>query len=160
EDHVTGRAAAIALALALYPVPAHAQGSVLTVSVESADVHKGPSIATPVIGHLPRGTAMPVLRNLGSWVRVDWPAGPDGCGYLHVTTGRLSTPNGDGATATAARTASTGAPVSPGASSPPSSSSTPVSASASPIGQAARPPRPRREHVVVRSQQGGPSITH
>ena len=48
------------------------------VNVPSADVYKGPSNVTPVVGHVSRGTAMPVLRNLGSWIKVSWPAAPDG----------------------------------------------------------------------------------
>jgi len=82
--------AAIAVALALTPAVLHAQDATLTVTIASADVHKGPSIVTPVIGHVSSGTAVTVLRNLGSWVRVSWPSAPDGVGYLHVSTGRLS----------------------------------------------------------------------
>ena len=62
--------AAIAVALALTPAVLHAQDATLTVTIASADVHKGPSIVTPVIGHVSSGTAVTVLRNLGSWVRV------------------------------------------------------------------------------------------
>src|SRR5262245_35405769 len=86
------RALTVAVALVFSPAILHAQDSVLTVSVASADVYKGPSNVTPVIGHVPRGTEVPVLRNLGSWVRVPWPNAPDGIGYVHVTMGRLSTP--------------------------------------------------------------------
>ena len=44
------RMAAVVLALALSPAPVRAQEAVLTVTVASADVHKGPSTVTPVIG--------------------------------------------------------------------------------------------------------------
>jgi outer membrane protein W len=83
------RAAAVLLALTLYPASLHAQDTVLTVTVQSADVHKTPSTASPVIGHAARGTTLTVSRNLGSWVQVPWSASPDGIGYLHVTTGRV-----------------------------------------------------------------------
>ena len=73
----------------------------LTVDVPSADVHKGPSTVTPVIGHVPRGTVIPVSRNLGSWVRVAWPDGQDGAGFLHVTMGRIEPARADAPTANA-----------------------------------------------------------
>ncbi len=82
-------AMAVVLALALNPALARAQDTVLTITAPSADVHKGPSTATPVIGHASNGTVLPVSRNLGSWVRVDWPGAPDSAGYVHVTMGRL-----------------------------------------------------------------------
>jgi hypothetical protein len=31
-----------------------------------------------------------VTRELGSWVRIVWPAAPDGVGFLHVTMGRVA----------------------------------------------------------------------
>ena len=87
--------AAVALALMLNPTPSRAQDTVLTVNVPSADVHKGPTNVTPVIGHVSRGTVLPVLRNLGSWVKVAWPDAPDGFGYVHVTIGRVGPANAD-----------------------------------------------------------------
>ena len=100
------RAAAVLLALTLYPASLHAQDTVLTVTVQSADVYKGPSTATPVIGHAARGTALAVSRNLGSWVQVPWPDSPDGIAYVHVTMGRLgargANPPASGARATSA----------------------------------------------------------
>jgi hypothetical protein len=83
------RAAIVALVLTLHPAWLRAQDAVFTISVPSADVYKGPSTATPVIGHVSRGTALPVTRNLGSWVRVPWPDGLDGAGYVHVSKGHL-----------------------------------------------------------------------
>ena len=41
------RIAAVILALTLNPALAHAQDTVLTVTVQSADVHKGPSTSLP-----------------------------------------------------------------------------------------------------------------
>src|SRR4029079_11707990 len=88
------RIAPVALALTLNPMLVYAQDAVLTVTVASADVYKGPSTVTPVIGHASRGTALPVTRNLGSWAKVAWIDSPDGIGYVHVTMGRLSSSNG------------------------------------------------------------------
>jgi len=70
RNQMVRRLAAVVLALALNPAPVRAQEAVLTVTVASADVHKGPSTVTPVIGHVSRGTVLPVSRNLGSWARV------------------------------------------------------------------------------------------
>src|SRR4051812_10256291 len=84
-DPMIRRAAALALALAFQPALLHAQDTVLTVTVSSADVHKGPSTVTPIIGHVSRGTVLTVARNLGSWAKVSWPNAADGVGYVHVT---------------------------------------------------------------------------
>jgi hypothetical protein len=108
------RAAAVVLALALNPALVRAQNTVITVDVPSADVYKGPSTVTPVIGHVPRGTVMPVSRNLGSWVKVAWPGAEDGTGFLHVTAGRIDPTKADA----------------PAASAPPQAS--PVTAAAAP----------------------------
>lgn len=83
-------AVVFALTLILNAAPVRAQDAQFTVTVSSADVYKGPTNVTPVIGHVARGTTLPVSRNLGSWVKVPWPDGPDGFGYVHVTMGRLS----------------------------------------------------------------------
>jgi hypothetical protein len=82
-------AAALAIALFVSPVPLHAQAPVFTVQSASADVYKAPTTASPVIGHAPRGTALPVTRELGSWVKVAWPRGEGGVGYVHVSMGSL-----------------------------------------------------------------------
>ena len=93
------RMAAVVLALTLNPTPARAQDAVLTVTALSADVHRGPSIVTPVIGHVSRGTVLPVSRNLGSWAKVAWPDAPEGVGYVHVTMGRLGPSSADASAA-------------------------------------------------------------
>src|SRR5262245_39021641 len=89
------RVAAVVFALAfqatLVPV-ANAQSVALTIDVSSADVYAGPSNIYPVVGHASRGTAVPVTKNLGSWVKVAWPSAPEGVGYIHVTMGRLGPP--------------------------------------------------------------------
>jgi hypothetical protein len=85
--------AALILVLALNPALLHAQDTALTISVPSADVYDGPSNVTPVIGHVSRGTVLPISRNLGSWVKVAWPDARDGVGYVHVTMGLIGPPN-------------------------------------------------------------------
>jgi hypothetical protein len=71
-----------------------AQSAEFTVNAEPADVHKGPSMVNPVIGKAPRGTVLEVTRELGSWVRISWPAAEDGVGYVHVSKGRISHASG------------------------------------------------------------------
>jgi hypothetical protein len=131
------RAAAIVLALALNPALVRAQDTVLTVNVASADVYKGPSTVNPIVGHAPRGTVLPVSRNLGSWVKVAWPNAPDGVGYVHVTMGQITPAN---ANAPAAK-------MSPRASS-----------AAAPATKTMPPPTrmPAAEHVAPRAQ---PNVT-
>jgi opacity protein-like surface antigen len=73
----------------LSPGMVFAQGATFTITTASADVYKSPSTGSPVIGRAPRGTAHAVTRELGSWVRVEWPGAADGVGFLHVTSGRL-----------------------------------------------------------------------
>jgi hypothetical protein len=93
------RIAAVVLALIINPAFLHAQDTVFTVTVPTASVYKGPSNATPVIGRVSRGTELSVSRNLGGWVKVAWPAGEDGIGYVPMSMGRLGGPE-VGATAT------------------------------------------------------------
>ena len=83
-------AAAGVLALAFNPALLSAQDTVFTVTAPSAEVYKGPTTVTPVIGRAARGTVLPVSRNLGSWAKVAWPDAPDGVGYVHLTMGRLA----------------------------------------------------------------------
>jgi hypothetical protein len=141
---MTRHVAVIALALALTPAVLHAQDPTLTVTVPSADVHKGPSIVTPVIGHVSSGTAVHVLRNLGSWVRIPWPGAPDGVGYVHVTMGRLS------------------ASVPKPSAIPGPSTSAPAPEAASAAAQVSTPTRDRTPdtRVGVQSAQGVTTISH
>jgi hypothetical protein len=141
------RVAAIVLSLTLTPAVLHAQDATLTVTVPTADVHLGPSTVTPVIGHVSRGTALTVSRNLGSWIRIPWPSAPDGVGYVHVTTGRLG---GTGPAPSAVPTRSTSAPApSPGAASMPAPVSTPP-----------RVRTPAETRVGVQGAQGVTTISH
>jgi outer membrane protein W len=106
------RAAAIVLALMFTPALVSAQGAVFTVTAPSADVYKGPTTVTPVIGRAARGTVLTVTRNLGSWAKVTWPDAPDGVGYVHLTMGRLASSGTDAPAANAAtRTAADPAPT-------------------------------------------------
>jgi hypothetical protein len=82
-------AAAVAIALCLSPAWLYAQTTVLTVNTVSAAVYLGPSTGSLVIGQAPKGTALPVTRELGSWVKVSWPGAQDGAGYVHVSMGQL-----------------------------------------------------------------------
>jgi len=93
EATMVRRVAITVFVLALTPALLYAQAiqaPVFNVTAPSADVHKGPSTVTPVIGHAARGASLPVARNLGSWVKIAWPSAPDGIGYVHVTMGRLT----------------------------------------------------------------------
>ena len=67
-------AAAVVIVLLLSPSWLTAQGTELTVNVSSASVHKGPTTASPVIGHAARGAKLEVTRNVGDWVKIAWPA--------------------------------------------------------------------------------------
>ena len=136
------RVVAAVFALTLNPSLGGAQDTVLTVTVPSADVYKGPSTVTPVIGHVSRGTILPVSRNLGSWAKVAWPDAPDGVGYMHVTMGRLASSNADASPANMpSRTSPAPAPA--------TTTIPPPVARKSP-----------RERIAVRDQLTGTPISH
>src|SRR3954468_4920404 len=107
------RAAAILVALTIFPAVLHAQDTVFTVSVQSADVHKAPSTAAPVVGHAASGTVLPVVRNLGSWLKVPFALTPEGIGYVHLTTGRLNARGANTSTSAASPRASAGSTSAP-----------------------------------------------
>lgn len=92
--------ALVILALTLTAAPLHAQNSVFTVTAQSADVYKGPTTGSPVIGHASRNTALTVARYLGSWAEVLWPDSPAGVGYVHLTMGRMGAPGANPPAAT------------------------------------------------------------
>jgi hypothetical protein len=71
-------------------VPATAPSMALTVSAPRAEVRKGPSLGSPVIGQAPRGAVLDVTRDIGAWVKVNWPDASDGVGYVHESAGTLS----------------------------------------------------------------------
>jgi hypothetical protein len=105
-------AAIVFFVLLLTPALLQAQETVLRVTVPSADIHKGPSVVTPVIGQAPRGTALKVSQNLGSWVKVPWPAAPDGVGYVHVTMGQFASASGQPVAGMPSYSSTAGAPAS------------------------------------------------
>ncbi len=83
-------AAAIAVVLMLSPAAVYAQGMELTVNLASANVYKGPSTGSPVLGKALRGTVLEVTRELGDWVKVTWTDAPDAVGYMHLSAGALA----------------------------------------------------------------------
>jgi hypothetical protein len=83
-------AAAVAVVMLLSPAWLLAQSTTLTITTASANVHKAPSIGSAVIGQAARGTVLPVTRELGSWVKVLWPAAEDSVGYVHVSWGSIA----------------------------------------------------------------------
>src|SRR4030095_1662393 len=93
EVQMIRRIAAVVLALILNPAFLHAEDNWFTVTVPSANVYRGPSIVTPIIGHVSRGTALSVSRNLGGWVKVAWPHAEDGIGYVRMSMGRIGGPD-------------------------------------------------------------------
>lgn len=76
----------------------------LRVKTAAADVHKFPSVASPVIGKATGGTVLEVRRNLGSWVEVPWPNSEGGIAFLHVNTGIVA-PRAAAATPASAQSA-------------------------------------------------------
>jgi len=144
------RAAAVVFVLAIHPALVQAQEPVLTITVPSAEVHKGPTTVTPVIGHATLGTVLPVSRNLGSWVRVPWPESPDGVGYVHVTMGRIGAP--DGETASTPKPAATIVASGVAAAPPPPPPLPPRTVSAAPAVTSSG--------VGVRNRQGTERLSH
>src|SRR5262249_23057700 len=84
------RATLVAFVCCLIPSWVHGQTTQFTVTAESADIHMTPSTGSIVIGHASRGTVFDVTRELGSWVRIPWPSGPEGSGYVHVSWGTIA----------------------------------------------------------------------
>ena len=82
-------AVAVAVALCVSPAWLYAQDVQLTVNTTSAEVYKGPSLGSPVIGQAPRGAVLEVTRELGDWVKVAWPSAADASGYVRLTAGTL-----------------------------------------------------------------------
>jgi hypothetical protein len=134
------------------PLSLYAQDATLTITVASAEVHKGPSTVTPVIGHVARGATEPVLRNLGSWVRIPWPSAPDGVAYVHATMGRLS---GNVPAPSALPTSPTAMPTTPAPAPMPAAPPTPAAAA-----KQSSPRTPDRPVVGVQGAQGTTSISH
>jgi len=88
------RIVAVVGVICLNPAPLLAQGTELTITVTEATVHRGPSTGSPVIGRVSGGTRLEVTRDLGSWLRVYWPADSTGAGYVHERMGSRAAPTG------------------------------------------------------------------
>lgn len=118
------RAASVVVALCLGASWLYAQSTEFTVTSASANIYKGPSTGSVVVGQAPRGTILKVSRELGSWVKVSWPGTPDDSGYIHISMGSIGhpmpTPNPPVGLQAAIRTAP--APARP-ASAPPAGAS-------------------------------------
>jgi hypothetical protein len=135
-------AAALIVALTVNPVALYAQDTKFTITAAAAEVYKGPSNTTPVIGHVARGRVMTVSRNLGSWVKVAWPAGPGGAGYVHATMGHFGGPTTAGAPAAAARP-----PAGPARATPASPRPTGSVTRTAPVNTPVVPPAPHTSTV-------------
>jgi hypothetical protein len=88
-------ASAVVIVLVLNATPLFGQGpgapaAELIVKTPAADVHKSPTVASPVVGKAPGGTVLAIRRNLGSWVEVSWPDAEAGVAFLHVNTGKIA----------------------------------------------------------------------
>jgi hypothetical protein len=117
--------AVVMAALSLWPAWVAGQTAEFTVRAASATVHKSPSTGSPVIGTAPRGALLEVTREVGDWIKVNWPGSEEGAGYVHVSKGTLSpglapsAPAPTAATAESAPAVRTAAEVAP-ALAPPS----------------------------------------
>jgi hypothetical protein len=153
-------AAAVAIALCLTPAPLRAQTAVFKVSTASANVHRSPSTGSPVIGKAPRGAMLEITRELGSWVKVVWPAAQGGVGYVHVSTGsiaRASSPISKSAAASEppGTTAAPPPPPSRAGAQSPQRAESPLAPPPTPLPSRIRPP----SHIVgVGAVVGGPSV--
>jgi hypothetical protein len=150
-------AAAIAVALFLSPSQLCAQNIVFTVSTQSADVYKSPSTGSPIIGKASRGAALEVTRELGSWVKVVWPAAQDGAGYVHVSMGSIAR----GSTAVPSRAAEvTSQRPAVGSAAPPATAARPGPADAGEPAALTRTMyvRPPTHIVGVGGRVGGPGL--
>ena len=125
---------------------AGAEMSELTVKIATAEVHKFPTIAAPVIGSVRNGTVIEVTRNLGSWVEVPWPQGEGGRAFIHVNAGAITRRAAD-PNRPAAPTASlsNGAPASSG----PGMGATAGAATPSVMGSAVSHPHSGRQLYVM-----------
>jgi hypothetical protein len=143
------RAVAVAFGILLGAAPLSAQ-VVFTVTTPSADVHKAPTQSSVVIGKAPRDMTFDVVRNLGSWVKVQWPGGDDGYGYLHLSWGTIGNARPAPAPAAGAQSA-TSSPASPPAArpaAPPPAAATPVRSQPRTVAPAPRALASLPSHVV------------
>jgi len=117
--------ALVILALTLNAATLHAQGTVFTVTVQSARVHKGPALDSPVIGYAPRNTVLRIVKQLGSWNAILWTDSPNNLGYIHITTGRIGVSTAKSSAAATTRPSSS-PPVTRQGTAAPQTQSTPA----------------------------------
>src|SRR5262249_23268109 len=129
--------------LVLTGAPLHAEAPVtFKVGAAPAEVHKAPTTASPVVGHAARGAVLDVTRELGSWVKIEWPAAQEGVGYVHVSTGTLARAGSTREPKAAAAPTRSG-----GAQGPPIPPPPPSAASRAERTESAPPPRPSAGYV-------------
>jgi SH3 domain-containing protein len=146
-------AAAIVIVMLWVPSPLHTQAAAtFKVGAAPADVYKAPTTASPVIGKAPRGAVLDVTRELGSWVKIAWPAAKDGEGYVHVSAGSIAHAAAAGEHRAAAASPSPPAAAGPRIPPPPPSAAPARASSAAP---AAAPPRQSGGYVRAPSHQFG-----
>jgi hypothetical protein len=151
-------AAAVIVVLVLSPSWVQAQNTELTIAVASANVHKAPSTASPVIGHAARGAHLPITRDVGDWVKVAWPPAPDGVGYVRVSVGNVANGTAARAAATAPVKATASAAAEPAPRLSTAAPSEPTDTTHRlPVRQAA--PSPGTSHMFgLGARLGGPSM--
>ena len=153
--------AAIAVAICLTPSWLSAQSAEFTVNAASASVHKSPSTGSPVIGKTSRGAVLRVTRELGSWVRISWPAAPDGVGYVHTSTGWMARITAPGSNRSAAApNSSTSATSGMASASAPASALRPASDTSTPVATAIRSERtaaPADQSALITSSSMAPT---
>jgi opacity protein-like surface antigen len=104
---------AVAIAVFMSPAVVAAQSTVFTVTTAAVDVHKSPSVGSPIVGRALRGRQLEVTREVGDWVRVSWPESSDGMGFVRRSLGSLAQGTAPASSASSASAASTSAqPVS------------------------------------------------
>ena len=123
---MTRRVAAVVVALTIFP-RSSTHRTLCSPSRLNRLMFTKARHGSSVVGHASKGTELPVMRNLGSWVLVPWTGAPDGIGYVHTSMVGSNLPAATAPAApaptptpTRARTTSAAAPVSasPTATSP------------------------------------------
>lgn len=149
------QAAVLILVVCLSAPVVEAQNAEYRVSAATAEVHKSPSTAGPVIGTVSRGTVLTVTRDLGSWVKIAWPQAADGVGYVHMSMLTTGSPS---AAPAAARPTSSIRPAS-GSLAPAAAGQTGRGVPIQPRPTAASPTLSPTSHLIgVGLQTGGPRM--
>jgi Bacterial SH3 domain len=157
--------AAVAVFICLSPSSLLAQSPQFTVKADAANVHKSPSTGSPVIGKVFRGTVLTVTRELGSWVRISWPAAQDGVGFVHMNTGTLANGSLPVSRPTAGRTTPSTTPTTAGRTTPSTTPTTSIARRPAPevpppATTGAQAPRPVAVAQPAPAPGGSGSIPH